>query len=145
MQALYEWDFRDEHDLEPIIERSINTFPGEVDPDYVRSVIGGVTEHLPELDQLISLAAPEWPLDQVAMVDKNVLRIAVFELFHRPDVPAKVAINEAVEIGKTFGGENSSKFVNGVLGTIYREHEAEILSNKTEESKAEKVTKPNES
>jgi len=78
---------------------------------------------LSQIDQIIEKSAPEWPLDQIAIVDRNVLRIGLFELLfgNREEVPPKVAINEAIELAKTFGGESSGRFVNGVLGTVYRE------------------------
>jgi N utilization substance protein B len=85
---------------------------------YVERLVTGVMEHLDEIDRQIGAAAPAFPVSQLAAVDRNILRIAIYELQHEPDVPVKAAINEAVEIAKRFGGENSSRFVNGVLGTI---------------------------
>jgi N utilization substance protein B len=129
MQTLYEWEFRGfGDDLPEIIERNIQEFEKDVDAEYIRKVVNGVREQYEHINNLISEAAPEWPLDQVARVDKNTLRVAVFEMLHDPfqDVPPRVAINEAIEIGKTFGGENSSKFINGVLGYIYRKYEQEL-------------------
>ena len=81
----------------------------------------GVAKNLPSIDEIITKHAPEWPMDQIPVVDRNVLRLGVYELMFLKQVPPKVAINEAVELGKTFGGESSGKFVNGVLGTIYKE------------------------
>ena len=126
MQSLYEWDFkgRKPEILDAIIERNISEFGvGLEETDFIRNLIHGVIEHLDNLDQIIEKAAPQWPLDQIAIVDRNILRLGLFELLFgkREEVPPKVAINEAVELGKTFGGQNSSKFINGVLGTVYRQ------------------------
>lgn len=126
MQSLYEWDFRgrDNNFLQEIIERNTKEFgPGAESVDFVKNLIQGVLDHIGELDQIIEKAAPQWPLDQIAIVDRNVLRLGIYELLfgNREEVPPKVAINESIELAKTFGGDASGKFVNGVLGTIYRE------------------------
>src|SRR3989344_4488695 len=126
MQSLYEWDFKGkEKDLLPeIIERNTKEFAeGLEDPSFIVQLVQGVIEHLTELDQIIEKAAPQWPLDQIAIVDRNVLRLGLCELLfgNREEVPPKVAINEAIELAKSFGGDSSGKFVNGVLGTVYRE------------------------
>jgi N utilization substance protein B len=110
--------------LPEIVERNIKEFgPGLKDPDFVKNLTQGVISHLPEIDKIIEKAAPEWPLEQIALVDRNVLRIGLYELLYakKEEVPPKVAINEAIELAKGFGGENSGKFVNGVLGTVYKE------------------------
>lgn len=120
VQALYEWDFRRQDEIEPIVQRGIDTFQNEVDEDFVRSIANGVVAKLDELDALISQYAPEWPLEQIAVIDKTLLRASVYELTSTDDAPPKVIINEAVELAKTFGGENSARFINGVLGSIYR-------------------------
>lgn len=120
VQALYEWDFRRHDDIEPIVKRGIDTFQNEVDEDFVRSNAHGVVANLDALDALISQYAPEWPLEQIAVIDKTLLRASVYELTYTEDAPPKVVINEAVELAKTFGGENSARFINGVLGSIYR-------------------------
>lgn len=125
LQSLYEWDFyKREPDLSLIVERNVQEFgPGIDEPDFVWRLVKGVVEHLPEIDKIIERAAPEWPLDQIAVVDRNVLRVGLYELLYadKSEVPAKVAINEAIEIAKAYGGANSPKFINGVLGTVYRE------------------------
>ncbi|MBI4023240.1 transcription antitermination factor NusB [Candidatus Berkelbacteria bacterium] len=120
VQALYEWDFRRADSVREIAQRGIETFANEVDAEFVHSVTQGVVDHLDELDQEISLLAPEWPLEQIAVIDKTLLRAATYELKYVTDTPPKVVINEAVELAKGFGGENSAKFVNGVLGSMYR-------------------------
>ncbi len=127
LQSLYEWDFyKHESDLPSIIERNIKEYgPGIDEPDFVWRIAKGVIEHLGEIDTIITRVAPEWPLEQIAIIDRNVLRIGLYELLHadRNEVPPKVAINEAIEIAKNYGGQNSPKFVNGVLGTVFRETE----------------------
>ena len=125
MQSLYEWDFhRRKRDLIKTIERNLKEFaPGIDDLNFIWKTAKGIIENIINLNKIIEKAAPEWPLEQISMVDRNILRIGVYELlFADPEeVPAKVAINEAIELAKNYGGPNSGKFVNGVLGTIYRE------------------------
>ena|SRR3990167_5566387 len=126
MQSLYEWDFRGKNtaELPEIVERNVKEFAsGLEDTGFIHQLVEGAVKHLPELDKIIEKAAPQWPLDQIAIVDRNVLRLGLFELLfgNREEVPPKVAINEAIELAKSFGGDSSGKFVNGVLGTIYRE------------------------
>jgi N utilization substance protein B len=127
VQSLYEWDFYGRKtDLIKIAERNLKEFaPGLDEPEFIWRLIQGVIDHLEELDKIIIKAAPEWPLNQIAIVDRNVLRLGLFELLYadKKEVPSKVAINEAIEIAKNFGGPNSGKFINGVLGTVYKEIE----------------------
>ena len=125
MQTLYEFDFKGgigaKVDIEQILTRNLAEFSQSIeDTDFVRDVVSGVSADLADIDGTIGPAAPEWPVDQIAKIDKVILRIGVYELCFKKEVPPKVAINEAVELAKAFGGENSSKFINGVLGTIYR-------------------------
>jgi len=125
LQSLYEWDFYEKkHNLKDIIQRNITDFgPGLEELDFIWQLVEGVEKRLPELDKIIEKAAPEWPIAQIAMVDRNVLRIGLYELLHanKEEVPPKVAINEAIELAKTFSGQTSGRFVNGVLGTVYKE------------------------
>ncbi len=124
MQTLYEWDFQPQksiHDLLTLNLRAIDH--GDDDQSFVTQLVEGVIGKKAEIDQHIQTNAPEWPLDQISVIDKSILRLAIYELLWEKDVPAKVAINEAVELAKTFGGDNSSRFVNGVLGTVYRQSE----------------------
>lgn len=134
VQSLYEWDFYDHRvDLEKIVERNLAEFgPGIDEPEFVWRLVHGVISHLPEIDKVIRKAAPEWPLNQIASIDRNVLRLGISELFYsnKKEVPPKVAINEAIEIAKNYGGPNSPKFVNGVLGTVYREMSAGVEESK---------------
>lgn len=120
MQTLYEWDMRKQFDIEPIVERNINEFEEDADAEFVNSVVNGVISVADEIDAKIATAAPEWPIEQISPIDKAILRVSIYELLYDTEVPPKVAINEAVELAKLFGGENSSKFINGVLGTLYR-------------------------
>ncbi|MEX0594601.1 MAG: transcription antitermination factor NusB [Patescibacteria group bacterium] len=120
MQSLYEWDFHQGQDIIKIAARVMGPVKDDVDVEYTNRVLKGVMDNSAEIDKLIADAAPEWPLDQISIIDKSILRLASYEMLKDDDIPPKVAINEAVEIAKTFGGENSSKFINGVLGTLYR-------------------------
>lgn len=126
MQSLFEWDFTgdDKSKIDSIIKRNVDQFaPGLEDTKFIEGLVKGVLKKQKKIDDVIEKAAPEWPLEQIAAVDRNVLRIGLYELLFsdKKEVPPKVAINEAIELAKTFGGDSSSKFVNGVLGTVYRE------------------------
>ncbi len=122
MQSLFEWDFNQrQKSLQEVVEHALEEFaPGVDDPGFARSLAQGVEDNIDEIDKIIAETAPEWPIDQITVVDRNVLRVGIYELMFLKDVPPKVAINEAVEMGKVFGGESSGKFVNGVLGTLYK-------------------------
>ena len=127
LQSLYEWDFYDRKpDLTKLIERNLKEFgPGMNEPEFVWRIAKGVIEKFDYLNKIIEKAAPEWPLKQIAIIDRNALRIGLYELLFadRNEVPAKVAINEAIELAKNYGGPNSGKFINGVLGTVYKQIE----------------------
>lgn len=133
MQTLYEWDFREGADLAEIEERNIGEYEHKCESDFVHSIVEGVSKSKEKIDQIVDESAPEWPIDQISLIDKTILRLAVYELLEVKDVPPKVVINEAVELSKQFGGENSSKFVNGVLGTVYKKHEKDILDGRKDE------------
>ncbi len=119
LQTLYEYDSA-HHDPDAVLDRlaADDHLPSKA-VEFARTLVHGVLEHLEEIDTAIQFAAPEWPLAQMARIDKNVLRLAIFEILYNNAVPAKVAINEAVELAKLFGSDTSSRFVNGVLGTVY--------------------------
>lgn len=126
LQSLYEWDFRGRKDseIDSIVKRASTEFaPGVSDDSFITTLAKGVLAKKSELDKVIEKAAPEWPIDKISAVDRNILRMGLYELLFsdRAEVPAKVAINEAIELAKTYGGENSGKFVNGVLGSVYKE------------------------
>ena len=127
LQTLYEYEFRLQAgdtsvDADEVLTRNLERYETAIDDtDFVKDLVTGVVQEQPGLDAKIQPIAPDWPIEQIARVDRNILRIGVFELLHQADVvPPKVAINEAVELAKAFGSDNSSKFVNGVLGTAYR-------------------------
>ena len=122
-QTLYQWDFNDKQtDLEAVIKNDLAEFaPQFDDKGFIDNLVKGVTKNQKEIDSLITKFAPEWPLEQITMVDRNVLRIGIYELQYDADIPDKVAINEAIELAKTSGGESAGKFVNGVLGSIYKQ------------------------
>ena len=129
LQSLYEWDFYKtkegkDADLLEILDRNMKSFAEGIDePDFVYRIAKNLIDHLSEINNIIIKAAPAWPIDQINIIDRNILRIGLSELvFGDPEeVPPKVAINEAIELAKTFGGDSSGKFINGVLGTVYRQ------------------------
>lgn len=124
MQALFIWDFhgKPKTDMAKIVEQVFATFaPNFNDQGFALSLLNGVMKNLSPIDKLIIKYATEWPLDQITIIDRNVLRIGTYELVFDETIPAKVAINEAIEIAKAFGSESSGKFVNGVLGAIYKD------------------------
>ncbi|MEO5949617.1 MAG: transcription antitermination factor NusB [Candidatus Saccharimonas sp.] len=127
LQTLYEYEFRvgcedASVDLNEILSRNLERYESAIDDTgFVKDLVEGVVANLTDLDAKIQPIAPEWPIDQIARIDRAVLRLGVYELLYRAEaVPPKVAINEAVELAKAFGSDNSSKFINGVLGTAYR-------------------------
>ena len=130
LQTLYEQDFRQEAEdktfkIDEVLERNIARYRDTIDDtDFIKYLVNGITEKQEELDAILRPVAPEWPIEQIARMDRVVLRIGTYELMFNDSVPPKVVINEAVELAKAFGGDNSSKFVNGVLGTLLRQREA---------------------
>lgn len=128
LQTLYEQEFRIEcqdkaFKLEVVLARNISRYKDMVeDQEFIANLVQGVDAKRAELDKVLQPIAPEWPIDQIARMDRIVLRMGAYELLFGDNVPPKVVINEAVELAKSFGGENSSKFVNGVLGTLFKEH-----------------------
>ncbi len=126
LQVLYEMDFTD-HTAIPALEARLEERPlPEAAETFARSLASGVQTYCIYLDSLVEKLAPEWPIDQIAAVDRNVLRVAVYELLFEPDIPPKVAINEAVELAKMFGSESSPRFVNGVLGSLVARDRAKL-------------------
>lgn len=143
MQSLYEWDFYGgSRDASMLIERNIEEFTKEFDEKaFAKNIVDGVIKHQVDIDTTISKFAPDWPLAKITTVDRNVLRIGTFELLFNFDIPSKVAINEAIELAKTFGGESSGKFVNGVLGAIYRDQVAQGVSKDSDKPREKKEDK----
>jgi len=126
LQSLFEWDMRGQHDetMPVIIARNAKEYaPGMSDDSFIQELMKGILAKKADLTEIIEKAAPDWPIDNISPVDRNVLRLGLYELLFadRAEVPAKVAINEAIELAKTFGGETSGRFVNGVLGAVYKE------------------------
>lgn len=126
LQSLFEWDLNalEKKAVHEVLGRNVTEFaPNKTDLPFMEKLLDGVMAKQPELDLVITKAAPEWPIDRISPVDRNILRLGLFELLfaERSEVPAKVAINEAIELAKQFGGDNSSRFVNGVLGAVYKE------------------------
>ncbi len=126
LQSLFEWDLNsiEKSAVRDALLRNVEEFaPHKSDMPFMEKLLDGVLQKQSELDLIIEKAAPEWPIDRIAPVDRNILRLGLYELLFadRKEVPAKVAINEAIELAKQFGGENSSRFVNGVLGAVYKE------------------------
>jgi len=144
LQTLYEMDFRreagdDTFDLGVVLKRNITRYESTVDDVFfIEELVKGVAKHETELDDELRPLAPEWPIEQIARMDRVVLRMGLYELKFEKDVPPKVVINEAVELAKAFGGDNSSKFVNGVLGTALKNKEAGS-SAPTEEKESEEA------
>src|SRR3989339_436008 len=159
LQTLFEWDFKSDTQKENIsseekikdaLKRNLKEFaPGFEDDVFVFSLMDKVLKKRVTIDEIIEKAAPDWPIDKISFIDRNILRIGLTELLFgdRNEVPPKVAINEAIELAKTYGGENSGKFVNGVLGAVYKEigepgkeHQKEhpIISNRKKDSNSSK-------
>lgn len=124
MQSLYQWDFlgMPEGKLDEIIAFNRKEFaPKFEDESFVEELVKGTIEHRMEIDEAIAHFAPDWPLDSLAITDRNILRLGIYELKFSEKIPAKVAINEAIELAKGFGGSSSGRFVNGVLGAVYKD------------------------
>jgi N utilization substance protein B len=147
LQTLYERDFRLEahdeaFDLDEVLQRNIDRYHTLIDDtDFIERMVKGVPEHTEDLNEVLQPIATEWPIAQIARMDRIVLYIGLYELLYEKDVPPKVVINEAVELAKAFGGDNSSKFINGVLGTFLRQRDEADLKSKPKTKKIEKKDK----
>lgn len=159
LQTLFEWDFMStkegkeltKEDVDLKLKSNLNEFaPGLEDDAFISSLIDSIFKKKTVIDEIITKAAPEWPIEKISIVDRNILRIGLNELLFgdRNNVPPKVAINEAIELAKTFGGDNSSKFINGVLGAVYKEigepGKEEVSKKKKEEVPVDRSTLPKE-
>lgn len=148
LQTLYEQDFRRSaddttFDLDEVLQRNIARYKAMVDDvNFIERLTAGVTAHAEELDIKLQPIAPEWPIDQIARMDRVILRIGLYELENDADIPPKVVINEAVELAKAFGSENSSKFINGVLGTALRQRDGDAAEKPAKKSTTPKKTAP---
>lgn len=144
LQTLYEQDFRlfaedKTFSLEEALKRNTKRYKKMVDDiPFVERLVRGATKHQTELDATLQPIAPEWPIDQISRMDRVVLRMGLYELQYETDTPPKVIINEAVELAKAFGGDNSSKFINGVLGTAYRQLSGESTADTTPKATTKK-------
>lgn len=146
VQTLYEWDFhhRDEKDIPEILEYNFSEFaPDFGDGGFAQALIDGVLRNRETIDRYITEYAPEWPLEAITIIDRTILRLGIYEMVYDDDIPARVAINEAIELAKAYGGQASSKFVNGVLGSIYKKilpliSEKEVRLEKVQEEKKNK-------
>jgi transcription antitermination protein NusB len=127
MQSLYQWDFRGKPTaaLPAIVDQQIAEFGTgiEQENEYIHQTVLSIIDHLEEIDQMIVAHSTNWPIDHLTIIDRNILRIGIYELAFNESIPARVAINEAIEIAKTYGGPPSGKFVNGILGAMYKEYE----------------------
>ena len=140
MQSLFEWDFRGQPTaaLPAIIEHNLKEFaPGLEEKEFALKTVEGVIANQKMIDEMVAKYAPEWPIEQITMVDRNILRIGTFELLFNKEIPEKVAINEAIELAKSFGGPSSGKFVNGVLGAMFKD----LVENNKEDIINEETSK----
>jgi N utilization substance protein B len=150
MQTLFTWDFNGriaDVSFEELIKNNFENFaPGFDDHGFVSETVKGVMDNAEKIDALIGKYATDWPLEQITIVDRNILRIGAYELLCREDIPPRVAINEAIEIAKAFGGEASGKFVNGVLGAMFKNElteEQKLRGGKPSEPALTKVADQN--
>jgi len=147
LQTLYEQDFRRDCgdsslDVDKILNRNIARYHESVDDhDFIKALVHGVSDKAKKLDKILQPLAPEWPIEQIAIMDRLVLRIGLYELLYDEKIPQKVVINEAVELAKSFGGDNSSKFINGVLGTALKAKESGKLDDNKTKAKKKVVNK----
>jgi len=149
LKSLYEWDFNGDkrRNVDEIKKDNIKEFAPKLEgDDFVDQLIAGVLKKREVIDPIIEKCAPEWPLDQITIVDRNVLRLGVYELMfgNYEEVPPKVAINEAIELAKAYGGESSGKFINGVLGTVYRELGEPMKDDSSKKKEQEEPIKTSE-
>lgn len=147
LQTLYEQEMRQESEdgdfnVNDVLDRNIARYKDLLDDvAFIKQLVAGVSKHAADLDAKLQPVAPEWPIDQIARMDRLVLRIGLYELENEADVPPKVVINEAVELAKAFGGDNSSKFVNGVLGTLLRQRDGDEADKTKKPATKKAVTK----
>lgn len=145
LQALFEWDFGNKNSAQAMecLHRDCDEFAAGVgDPAFMEKLLDGVLAKRKDIDTIIEKAAPDWPIDKISIIDRNILRIGLYELLFsaRNEVPAKVAINEAIELAKTYGGDTSGRFVNGVLGAVYKEL-GEPGKDESSKKKAKEIAK----
>lgn len=141
MQSLYEWDFYGgNRDVLEIVDRNLTEFAPQLDEkEFCRTIVNGILEKQTMIDLTIAKFAPDWPLEKITTVDRNILRIGCYELLFNFQIPSKVAINEAIELAKTFGGESSGRFVNGVLGAVFRDQIANGVQKESDKPKEKEL------
>jgi N utilization substance protein B len=144
IQTMFEWDFRgqDNSRLPVILEHNLAEF-GEslTEKDFAVNLINGIIANLKKIDKIITEYAPDWPVDQITVIDRNILRLGIYELAFVKEVPPKVAINEAIELAKSYGGPSSGKFVNGVLGAIFKNMAPEEAASNADAKKEKPADK----
>ncbi len=125
LQMLYQADIRhaDRQQIQAEFWQANGSSDGEV-KQFANTLFEGILTRLPELDAAIAVRADNWNMKRMAVIDRNILRMGTFELLHQTDVPAKVCINEAIELAKRFGDADSSKFINGILDAIHKKRHA---------------------
>lgn len=140
LQSLYEWDFYGgKAKAMDILRRNIEEFAPDLDEKpFAEKIVLGIIDNQETIDGMITKFAPDWPLPKITTVDRNVIRIGTFELTYTHEIPSKVAINESIELAKTFGGESSGRFVNGVLGAVYRDQIARGVLKESDKPKEER-------
>lgn len=149
VQTLYEWDFRsyDREKAHDLLTYNFQEFAPEFNDDgFARHLVEGVFDHQETIDAFIVKYAPEWPLAQITTIDRNILRLGIYEMVYDEDIPARVAINESIELAKAYGGPSSSKFINGVLGSLYKDilpqiQDKELRLEKTQKDKKQSKEK----
>ena len=142
LQSLYQWDFngKPQDQLLGIVKKNTSEFAPEFDDKgFIENLTSGLLKYLNQIDKYITQYAPEWPIEQITIIDRNALRMGIYEMLYDDDIPAKVAINESIELAKAFGGESSGKFVNGVLGSIYKDKVPEQDKEKKEGQKLQET------
>jgi len=146
MQVLYQWDFRGKPTgvLPAMIEHGIQEFGTDIDENkkYISDTVDGIIDQIADIDVQIEKYAENWPIDQMSLVDRNILRIGVYELKFNDAIPSKVAINEAIELAKNYGGPSSGKFVNGILGAMFNDLKKEMPEKALEEAPADTTPTP---
>lgn len=144
LQTLFEWDFRDvKEDALALLEKNKLEFaPAFEDNQFSQELVKGVLKEREEIDASITKYAPEWPLNQITTIDRNILRLGIYELKYSQDIPPKVAINEAIELAKAFGGDASGRFVNGVLGSLYKDMQGEVVNPQEKQPTSQIQTRP---
>lgn len=144
MQTIFAYEFREDVKLDEALDHCIKEFSNKLkETDFAEKVAEGVFKHKEEIYKIIKEEAPEWPIDRIARVDRAILMIGIYEILYSEDVPAIVAINEGVEIAKSYGDMNSAKFINGVLSSVMHKHRPDSVNEKkpTEKVKNKRTTK----